>query len=201
MRFRAIRPLSRTPLYCLIVFLCLPARMLLIPLRAAEPHARPNIVFIFSDDHGYQAISAYGAKLNQDAEHRPSGQGRNAFRPLPCTEFDLRPKPGDGAHRQVLAPQRLLQQHEQPLRRLPGHLPQAAAEGRIPDRHDRQMAPRLRSDRLRLLGNSSRPGAVLQPAHDPQRQAHQARGLRHGHHHRSVARLVESTAIPTSPSC
>lgn len=26
---------------------------------------RPNIVFIFSDDHAYQAISAYGSKLNQ----------------------------------------------------------------------------------------------------------------------------------------
>ena len=26
---------------------------------------RPNIVFIFSDDHAYQAISAYGSKINQ----------------------------------------------------------------------------------------------------------------------------------------
>src|SRR6478672_2040863 len=30
------------------------------PLRAADPPAKPNIVFIFSDDHAYQAISAYG---------------------------------------------------------------------------------------------------------------------------------------------
>ncbi|HVL12083.1 MAG TPA: sulfatase-like hydrolase/transferase, partial [Gemmata sp.] len=32
---------------------------------AAEPTKQPNIVFIFSDDHAYQAISAYGhpAKL------------------------------------------------------------------------------------------------------------------------------------------
>src|ERR1700733_10837142 len=28
------------------------------PVRAAEPR-RPNIVFIFSDDHAYQAVSAY----------------------------------------------------------------------------------------------------------------------------------------------
>ena len=28
--------------------------------RADTPKARPNIVFIFSDDHAYQAISAYG---------------------------------------------------------------------------------------------------------------------------------------------
>lgn len=34
-------------------------------LTAAEPPKRPNVVFIFSDDHAYQAISAYGhpAKL------------------------------------------------------------------------------------------------------------------------------------------
>src|SRR5439155_2611805 len=28
--------------------------------RAADPPGKPNIVFIFSDDHAYQAISAYG---------------------------------------------------------------------------------------------------------------------------------------------
>jgi len=32
------------------------------PLRAA---ARPNILFIFTDDHASQAISAYGSKINQ----------------------------------------------------------------------------------------------------------------------------------------
>lgn len=31
--------------------------------RAAD--ARPNILFIMSDDHGYQAISAYGSRMNQ----------------------------------------------------------------------------------------------------------------------------------------
>jgi arylsulfatase A-like enzyme len=35
-------------------------------VRATASRAsRPNIVFIFSDDHGYQAISAYGSKLNK----------------------------------------------------------------------------------------------------------------------------------------
>lgn len=32
-------------------------------LSPAETQARPNIVFIFSDDHAYQAISAYGGRL------------------------------------------------------------------------------------------------------------------------------------------
>jgi arylsulfatase A-like enzyme len=40
-------------------FLLLCALFLPIALFAAEPK-RPNIVFIFSDDHAYQAISAYG---------------------------------------------------------------------------------------------------------------------------------------------
>src|SRR5438034_1272457 len=31
---------------------------------AADAQSRPNIVFIFSDDHAYQAVSAYGYKLN-----------------------------------------------------------------------------------------------------------------------------------------
>ncbi|HEV8060594.1 MAG TPA: sulfatase-like hydrolase/transferase, partial [Gemmataceae bacterium] len=31
----------------------------------ADDAKRPNIVFIFSDDHAYQAVSAYGYGLNQ----------------------------------------------------------------------------------------------------------------------------------------
>lgn len=31
---------------------------------AAPPGTRPNILFIFSDDHAYQAISAYGSRIN-----------------------------------------------------------------------------------------------------------------------------------------
>jgi arylsulfatase A-like enzyme len=34
-------------------------------LFAAAPAARPNILFIFSDDHAQHAISAYGSKVNQ----------------------------------------------------------------------------------------------------------------------------------------
>ncbi|MFV1968020.1 MAG: sulfatase [Pirellulaceae bacterium] len=32
---------------------------------AAEPQDHPNILFIFADDHGYQALSCYGSKVNQ----------------------------------------------------------------------------------------------------------------------------------------
>jgi arylsulfatase A-like enzyme len=33
--------------------------------RAAASGARPNILFIYSDDHAYQSISAYGSRINQ----------------------------------------------------------------------------------------------------------------------------------------
>ena len=39
------------------------ALLLVGPALAAEPAKRPNIVFIFSDDHAYQAVSAYGHPL------------------------------------------------------------------------------------------------------------------------------------------
>ncbi len=35
------------------------------PARMRAKRGRPNILFIFSDDHAYQAISAYGSKINQ----------------------------------------------------------------------------------------------------------------------------------------
>ncbi|HOY57202.1 MAG TPA: sulfatase [Verrucomicrobiota bacterium] len=47
--------------------LCLLGGLMLlaiVPLRAADS-ARPNILFIFSDDHAEHAISAYGSKVNQ----------------------------------------------------------------------------------------------------------------------------------------
>jgi arylsulfatase A-like enzyme len=52
---------------------CLPALLLTLAVlpagamgRAQEAgRKRPNIVFIFADDHGYQAISAYGSRVNR----------------------------------------------------------------------------------------------------------------------------------------
>ncbi|MBL7008721.1 MAG: sulfatase, partial [Planctomycetes bacterium] len=53
----------------------LPALILVTPLllgcgahggvEAAEAAARPNLVFVFADDHAYQAISAYDGRLNR----------------------------------------------------------------------------------------------------------------------------------------
>jgi arylsulfatase A-like enzyme len=41
------------------------AAVALAQVPDAAPRERPNIVFIFSDDHAYQAISAYGSRINQ----------------------------------------------------------------------------------------------------------------------------------------
>ena len=46
-------------------FLSLLAILSLIPSTFAAAPSRPNILFIFSDDHAAHAISAYGSKINQ----------------------------------------------------------------------------------------------------------------------------------------
>ncbi|WP_425614138.1 sulfatase [Anatilimnocola sp. NA78] len=48
---------------CLLAFLCLLGASSFV--LAQEKAERPNILFIMSDDHAYQAISAYGSKVNQ----------------------------------------------------------------------------------------------------------------------------------------
>lgn len=58
---RNLSTVSLTALTALL--LALPAYT---PLKAPSPPAsQPNIIFIFSDDHAYQAISAYGSKLTR----------------------------------------------------------------------------------------------------------------------------------------
>ena len=39
--------------------------MMLTCLPISQAASRPNIVFIFSDDHAVQAIGAYGSKVNR----------------------------------------------------------------------------------------------------------------------------------------
>lgn len=48
-------------------FLLIPPLLAILaaePARAADAQ-RPNILFIFSDDHAYQALSAYGSRINE----------------------------------------------------------------------------------------------------------------------------------------
>ncbi|MBM3842514.1 MAG: sulfatase, partial [Verrucomicrobia bacterium] len=39
--------------------------LLTVTAASAAPAGRPNILFIFSDDHARHAIGAYGSKVNQ----------------------------------------------------------------------------------------------------------------------------------------
>ena len=124
---------------------------------AAEPK-RPNIVLIFSDDHAYQAISAYGdpRKLLDTPNLDRLGQRRDAVQPLRRAQLDLRPEPGHGADRQVQPPQRLLQQHQQQVRRLADDVPEAAPGRGLPDRRRRQVAPRCPTRPASTTGTSCR---------------------------------------------
>ena len=79
-----------------IVAFCLPVWALLSGCQPKEETAskdtRPNIVFIMSDDHAYQAVSAYGFGLNEtpniDRIGREGVVFENAFVPVascsPC---------------------------------------------------------------------------------------------------------------------
>ncbi|MGB0422042.1 MAG: sulfatase-like hydrolase/transferase, partial [Limisphaerales bacterium] len=44
---------------------CILIGLLLDPVVSTAAQTRPNIVFIFSDDHALQAIGAYGSKVNR----------------------------------------------------------------------------------------------------------------------------------------
>lgn len=54
--------------------------LLLISSYAQEKTAHPNIIFILSDDHAYQAISAYGSKLMQTPNIDRIARGGALFR-------------------------------------------------------------------------------------------------------------------------
>ena len=55
------------------------------PTRADEKAAPPNIVFIFTDDHGAQAISAYGSKINKTPHIDRLADEGMVFRNCMCT--------------------------------------------------------------------------------------------------------------------
>ncbi len=153
----------------------------------------PNIVFIFSDDHAYQAISAYNDPRRLIETPHIDRLAREGMRFDRCVVPNsiCGPSRASVLTGQVLPRQRLLQQHQQPLRRLADDLPQAAPCGRLPDGLDRQVAPGHRPDRLRPVAHPAGAGGLLQPADDPQRPASAAPGLHDRHHHRPFPRLAE----------
>lgn len=66
----------------------LTALTLTFALNLSAAQKRPNIVFIFSDDHAYQAISAYGSKINQTPNiDRIANAGMRFDRALVCNSI------------------------------------------------------------------------------------------------------------------
>ncbi|HLQ45246.1 MAG TPA: sulfatase-like hydrolase/transferase, partial [Planctomycetaceae bacterium] len=51
---------SRLTVLAVVLVCCLFAST----ANAAEPARRPNVLFIFSDDHAAHAMSCYGSKIN-----------------------------------------------------------------------------------------------------------------------------------------
>jgi arylsulfatase A-like enzyme len=60
-----VRHILRTSIACVLLGAYSTASLATGQQRAAAAASRPNIVFIMSDDHAYQAISAYGSKLSK----------------------------------------------------------------------------------------------------------------------------------------
>jgi len=70
------------------VFRLLAALTIAFALNLSAASKRPNIVFIFSDDHAYQAISAYGSKINQTPNiDRIANAGMRFDRALVCNSI------------------------------------------------------------------------------------------------------------------
>ena len=67
--------------------------VVLLAVVHASAAERPNILFIISDDHGYQAVSAYGAGLNKTPNiDRIAKEGCAVHRLLRPAELHRRPE-------------------------------------------------------------------------------------------------------------
>ena len=121
------------------------------PPRRAE---RPNILFIMTDDHAAHAISAYGSRVNQTPHLDRLAREGALLRERLRHQLHLHAQPRGDPDRQVLPPER--RHRVQPLRRLAHDRREAAAAGRLPHRHDRQVAPGQRSRPASTTGRSFR---------------------------------------------
>ncbi|RUL84897.1 sulfatase family protein [Tautonia sociabilis] len=70
-----IRPITRIALALLLGAAAFPSTAI-----ASQQGQRPNIVFIFSDDHAYQAISSYGSTINRTPNIDRLADGGMLFR-------------------------------------------------------------------------------------------------------------------------
>ena len=164
-------------------------------LRAPRVAAdRPNIIFIMTDDHAAHAISAYGSRVNQtphlDRLAREGALFENVFATNSiCTPSRAAILTGQYSHINGVTMFNRFDStpHD---RRAP------AAAGRLLHRHDRQVASRQRSRRLRSLGDPARDRAPtsIRFFYTRDRRDDLHRPLCHRRHHRSRARLHREAA-------
>ena len=142
---------------------------------------RPNILYIMADDHASHAISAYGSRINRtpnlDRIARGGARLDNCF----CTNSICTPSraailTGQYSHKNgvyTLA-DRLDPSRDNVAKRL--------AERRLPDGHDRQVAPGDGPRGLRLLEHPAGPGRLLRSRLHRSRREEETPRLLHGPH-------------------
>ena len=123
---------------------------------------RPGLTFSTScrDDHAAHAISAYGSRINQTPNLDRLAKDGMRFDRVFAVNSICTPEPGHHPDGQIQPPQRGA--GVQPFRRVAADGGQVSASRRLSHRHDRQMAPRQRPDRLRPVDDPAGAGRLFQ---------------------------------------
>ena len=151
--------------------------------------ARPNILFIMSDDHGYQALSCYGSRVNQTPNlDRIAKEGMRFDRCFVtnsiCGPSRATILTGKYSHLNGFV------RNGNEFYGGQQHVGKLLRQGRVPDGDRRQVAFEERANGFRLLSRAEGTRAVLQSGHADRRRRCAARGIHHRHHHRRGARLA-----------
>ena len=149
---RRMNTISRRSVLALPLIACRPLAD--VAFAAAAGTARPNILFIMTDDHAAQAISCYGSKVNQTPHlDRLAKEGMRMDRVFAtnaiCTPSRATILTGKYSHLNGVPV----------FNRFDGSQPtvaEAAAAGGLLHRDGRQVAPRQRPDRASTTGTSCR---------------------------------------------
>ena len=171
--------------------------------RTARPPHKPNIVFIFSDDHAYQAISAYGDPrklLETPAIDRLANEGMRFDRCLVTNSIC-------GPSRAVILTGKYSHingfynntnsRFDGSQNTFPKLLQAAGYQTAMIGKWHLVTDP-TGFDYWHILPGQ---GVYYNPPMIHNGETRQARRLHHRHHHRPVARLARNPATATSPSC
>ena len=141
---------------------------MLVATRCCAESSRPNIVFIFSDDHAVQAIGAYGSTHQSNAPHRSACHAR-----VPCSSNSFCANSLCGPSRACILTGKhshvngFLSQRGS-IRRPPDDISAVTASRRVSDGSHWQVASRNGSGRIRPLGDPAGTGKLLQSRFHPE---------------------------------